>query len=384
MADQNSAVSVEELYKAFADRKEMVRAVDGISFEVEEGEFYTLLGPSGCGKTTTLRCVAGLERTDAGRISIDHKVVSSHQPRVFVPPHKRDIGMVFQSYAIWPHMTVFENVAFPLRVSRQRIPRSEITRRVEEALALVQLEGYGSRLATQLSGGQQQRLALARALVREPKLLLLDEPLSNLDAKLREHMRAELRDIQRRLGVTTIYVTHDQIEALAMSNRIALMDQGHIVQEGRPRELYQKPASEFVASFLGSTNLLEAEVLDSAESRWVLRTTAGHISAACPPGVKHGDKVTLSLRPENISIHSGPAALGNSLEGEVEQFMFLGEMAECRVKVGGTVLRTRQHPNVSFQHGERVHVHIPYEACTVISDEHGVAAPEYKEEPVPA
>jgi len=386
MESQNGrhAVSVTDLFKSYVDRKEKVRAVDGVSFEVEEGEFYTLLGPSGCGKTTTLRSVAGLERTDSGQIVIDNKVVSSHQPPVFVPPHKRDIGMVFQSYAIWPHMTVFENVAFPLRVSKQRVPRSEITRRVEEALALVQLEGYGGRLATQLSGGQQQRLALARALVREPKLLLLDEPLSNLDAKLREHMRAELREIQRRLGVTTIYVTHDQIEALAMSNRIALMSEGHIVQEGRPRELYQKPASQFVASFLGSTNLLEAEALEPAGSMWLLSTPAGQIKAAVPDGVQRGNKVTVSIRPENLTIHAQEPVSGNVLTGTVDMFMFLGEMAECRVSVGGSVLRTRQHPNVTFQHGENVYVQIPYESCTVISDEHGVAAPEYHEEPVPA
>jgi iron(III) transport system ATP-binding protein len=378
------AVSVTDLFKSYADRKEKVRAVDGVSFEVQEGEFYTLLGPSGCGKTTTLRCVAGLERTDSGQIIIDNKVVSAHQPNTFVPPHKRDIGMVFQSYAIWPHMTVFENVAFPLRVSKQRIPRSEITRRVEEALSLVQLGGYGGRLATQLSGGQQQRLALARALVREPKLLLLDEPLSNLDAKLREHMRAELRDIQRRLGVTTIYVTHDQIEALSMSNRIALMSEGHIVQEGRPRELYQKPATEFVASFLGSTNLLDGETLERSDAMWLISTPAGQIKAVCPDGVQSGSKVTVSLRPENLTIHAQAPTSGNVLPGEVEQFMFLGEMAECRVKVGGQVLRTRQHPNLSFQHGEQVYVQIPYESCTVISDEFGVAAPEYREEAVPA
>jgi iron(III) transport system ATP-binding protein len=378
------AVSVLDLCKSYADRKDRVRAVDGVSFQVQEGEFYTLLGPSGCGKTTTLRCVAGLERTDSGQIVIDNRIVSSHQPSIFVPPHKRDIGMVFQSYAIWPHMTVFENVAFPLRVSKQRVARSEITRRVEEALALVELAGYGGRMATQLSGGQQQRLALARALVREPKLLLLDEPLSNLDAKLREHMRAELRDIQRRLGVTTIYVTHDQIEALAMSNRIALMSDGHIVQEGRPRELYQRPATEFVASFLGSTNLLEAEVLEQSDSMWLLRTPAGQIKAACPHGVQPGSKVTVSVRPENLTIHPHEPSAGNVLPGEVEMFMFLGEMAECRVKVGGSTLRTRQHPNVSFGHGEHVYVELPYEYCTVISDEHGVAAPEYREEAVSA
>jgi iron(III) transport system ATP-binding protein len=373
------AVAVIDLYKSYPDRKDRVRAVNGVSFEVHEGEFYTLLGPSGCGKTTTLRCIAGLERPDVARIIIDNHIVFSNQDNTFVPTDKRDIGMVFQSYAIWPHMTVFENVAFPLRVSKQRISRAAITSRVEEALALVQLDGYGGRLAPQLSGGQQQRLALARALVREPKLLLLDEPLSNLDAQLREHMRAELRDIQRRLGITTIYVTHDQTEALSMSNRIALMNGGRIVQEGRPRELYQKPVSDFVASFLGSSNLLEAEVLERSDSMWLLSTPAGRIRAVCPDGVQPGSKVTVSLRPENLTIDVQATASGNVLDGQVEHFMFLGEMAECRVKVGASVLRTRQHPNTYVQYGEHVYVQIPYEACTVISDEHGVAAPNYRE-----
>src|SRR5579885_3417366 len=216
-------ITVRGLVKRFETKEATRNVVNGLEFEIPEGKLFTLLGPSGCGKTTTLRMIAGLERPSDGEILLDGKVVYSRSQNVFVPANKRPIGMVFQSYAIWPHMTVFENVAFPLRVSKQRIPRSEISRRVEEALALVQLAGYGGRMATQLSGGQQQRLALARALVREPKLLLLDEPLSNLDAKLREHMRAELREIQRRLGVTTIYVTHDQAEAMALRNRIALM-----------------------------------------------------------------------------------------------------------------------------------------------------------------
>src|SRR5437773_8359090 len=253
-------LQVTMLRKTFTTERGGVRAVEDVSFTVEEGQFYTLLGPSGCGKTTTLRCVAGLERTDEGRIVVDGRIVSSHSPNVFVPPHKRDIGMVFQSYAIWPHMTVFENVAFPLRVSKQRVSRSEISRRVEEALSLVELGGYGGRMATQLSGGQQQRLALARALVREPKLLLLDEPLSNLDAKLRERMRFELRELQRRLRITTLYVTHDQIEALSMSNVIAVMNAGVIVQEGAPREIYLQPKSKFVANFIGSTNQLAGRV----------------------------------------------------------------------------------------------------------------------------
>jgi iron(III) transport system ATP-binding protein len=375
------AVSVTDLYKSYGDRHNRVSAVAGIGFEIDEGEFYTLLGPSGCGKTTTLRCLAGLERTDGGQITIDGCVVSSQRPNVFVPPDKRDIGMVYQSYAIWPHMTVFENVAFPLRASRQRMSSSDISRKVEAALAVVELNGYAGRMAPQLSGGQQQRLALARAVVREPKLLLLDEPLSNLDAKLREHMRGELRDLQRRLGMTTIYVTHDQTEALAMSNRIALMDQGQIVQEGRPRELYQKPANQFVASFVGNTNLLDAEVAERTGDKWLVRTAAGCLTVACPDGVRPGDVVTVSVRPENITIHAQPPSSGNVLDGQVETFMFLGELAECWVKVGGNRLRTRQHPNVGFAHGQVVHVQIPYEACTVISDQHGVAAPQYQELP---
>src|SRR5215212_4179780 len=302
---QGRSLAVEDLVKIYPDRKQQVRAVDGVSFEVEAGQFYTLLGPSGCGKTTTLRCVAGLERTDGGRIIVDGRVVSADRPRVFVPPHRRDIGMVFQSYAIWPHMTVFENVAFPLRVTRNGFSGTEIKRRVEQALALVQLGGYEGRMATQLSGGQQQRLALARALVREPKVLLLDEPLSNLDAKLRERMRSEVRELQRRLKITTLYVTHDQIEALSMSNRIAVMSNGKVVQEGTPREIYQRPATQFVADFVGSTNFMEGEALEGAVGGAMrLQTPVGQVVAVCPEGVRAGEKVTLSIRPENIRVHT--------------------------------------------------------------------------------
>src|SRR5687767_9366409 len=238
-------LQVTELRKTFHTDRGGVRAVEDISFTVEEGRFFTLLGPSGCGKTTTLRCLAGLERPESGTIRLDDRVLSGDAR--FVPTHARDIGMVFQSYAIWPHMSVFDNVAFPLEVAEPRPGKPEIARAVAEALALVGLEGLEDRPAPQLSGGQQQRLALARALVRKPKLLLLDEPLSNLDAKLRERMRIELRQLQRRLGITTIYVTHDQGEALFLSHRIAVMHAGKIVQEGAPRDLYREPASGFVA-----------------------------------------------------------------------------------------------------------------------------------------
>src|ERR687885_785728 len=270
-------IRIQRLEKVFETPRGAIRAVDEVHLEVGAGEFLVLLGPSGCGKTTTLRCVAGLERPDGGSIVVAGRKVSGNGR--FVPPHKRDIGMVFQSYAIWPHMSVFENVAFPLRVARG-IPGADIKRRVEEALATVQLAGYEGRMATQLSGGQQQRLALARALVRQPRVLLLDEPLSNLDAKLREHMRTEVRELQRALGITTLYVTHDQAEALSMSNRIAVMERGRIMQEGTPREIYQRPATRFVADFVGNANFLEATVLGRNElgGMW-LETAAGRLQA---------------------------------------------------------------------------------------------------------
>ncbi len=291
-------VKVSDLVKAFRDGRATVTACDGVSFEVPEGKFFTLLGPSGCGKTTTLRAIAGLERPDHGEIELGGAVVYSSRHRVFVPPNHRDIGMVFQSYAIWPHMTVFDNVAFPLRVSPTRPARSEIRSRVRRALATVRLDGLEGRPATRLSGGQQQRLALARALVREPKLLLLDEPMSNLDAKLREQMRLELRALQRQLEITTIYVTHDQVEALAMSNFVAVMHEGRIAQIGPPREIYERPATQFVTDFIGSTNLLPGRVVGSAGGdRYRVETAYGPLFCTIPGGVAAGREVTVSVRP---------------------------------------------------------------------------------------
>jgi iron(III) transport system ATP-binding protein len=233
-------IRVENLVKVFrGSHGEQVHALDGVSFSVHEGQFFTLLGPSGCGKTTLLRLIAGLENPQAGEIHIGGKLVCSADKKHFVPANERDIGMVFQSYAIWPHMSVFENVAFPLKVSKQRYDRNEIRNRVDRALATVRLDGYQDRPAPFLSGGQQQRLALARALVREPKIRLRDEPLSNLDAKFREQLRIELRQLQRQLGITTIYVTHDQAEALALSNTVAVMSRGKIIQQ--EAEIYEHP-----------------------------------------------------------------------------------------------------------------------------------------------
>ena len=368
-------VKVADLVRVFRDGRGSVPACDGVSFEVPSGKFFTLLGPSGCGKTTTLRSVAGLERPDSGEIVLEGAVVYSSRGNVFVPPNGRDIGMVFQSYAIWPHMTVFENVAFPLRVSRARPARPEIVLRVRKALATVRLDGLEGRSATRLSGGQQQRLALARALVREPKLLLLDEPMSNLDAKLREQMRLELRALQRQLGITTIYVTHDQAEALAMSNLVAVMHAGRIAQIGPPREIYERPANRFVTDFVGSTNFLPGRVADAAgDDRYRVQTACGALLCAIPGGAPAGGEVTVSVRPEDVVIHEPPRPDG-AWEATVEQVVFLGECMDCRLAVDGQLLRARAHPSVRVRRGDRVFLTFRPDRCIAIRLEADAPAP---------
>ncbi len=366
----NWMIRVTDLVKIYPSGR--VRAVDGVSFAVREGEFYTLLGPSGCGKTTTLRCIAGLERPDGGSIELGDVAVVSE--RVFVPTYRRNIGMVFQSYAVWPHMTVFENVAFPLRVGGQRIRRDVVRERVEKALTLVGLNQVPERMATQLSGGQQQRLSLARALVREPKVLLLDEPLSNLDAKLRERMRGELSVIQRRLGVTTLFVTHDQIEALSMSDRIAVMDAGRIVQEGAPQEVYHHPSNEFVASFIGSTNLFQGE-LDrtpaSAPNRIRLTMEFGPLEVAENVDLRPGLPVIVAIRPEDVVIHgagvTGPVDHPNVYDGGVGIGLFTGTSVEYYLDVGNSLLQARAGSRMQLKRGDAVRVEIPPEACRTFS-----------------
>ncbi|WP_019633950.1 ABC transporter ATP-binding protein [Actinomadura atramentaria] len=354
-------LAVAGLRKGFADRDTVVKAIDDVGFEVREGEIYTLLGPSGCGKTSTLRAVAGLERPDGGRIVIDGNVVTDDG--LFVPPNHRDIGMVFQSYGIWPHMTVFDNAAFPLRVSRPKVSKKEIAARVESALAAVHLAGYEGRNSTQLSGGQQQRLALARALVRRPKLLLLDEPLSNLDAKLRQAMRAELATLQQETGITTLFVTHDQDEALSMSSRIAVMQAGRIVQEGRPRDIYQRPGTRFVADFVGTTNFLPGR---GAAGRRVT-TAVGDLLVEGAPDAAGGD-VLLAVRPEALLLHlSEPAGTPNVVRGEVDRVMFVGEAVDCHVRVGDELWVTRQDPRLEAATGDEVWVELPADRISVLA-----------------
>jgi len=366
-------VNVKGLIKSFESQgHESVRAVDGVNFEVPEGKFFTLLGPSGCGKTTTLRAIAGLERPDDGEIRINGQVVSSTTAGIFISPSERDIGMVFQSYAIWPHMTVFENVAFPLTVGKRKYSKKEIAGRVARALATVQLDGLEQRPAPNLSGGQQQRLALARALVREPKVLLLDEPLSNLDAKLREQMRIELRELQRQLQLTTIYVTHDQAEALAMSNVVAVMNQGKIAQLGRPRDIYDQPMTRFTADFIGSTNFVPGKVIGdpTEDGARLVETQHGNLLCYVSTDLRQGEAVLISIRPQNVLISREPAANArNVFRGKVRVSVFLGEYIDCQVQVGDDVLRAHMHPRLRISRGEEVFVHLPRELCTVVPDE---------------
>jgi iron(III) transport system ATP-binding protein len=355
-----SIVRVEHLEKRYGT----VHAVKGISFDIKEGEFYTLLGPSGCGKTTTLRCLAGLERADGGEVFIKDRLVDNG--RLFVPPYQRPIGMVFQSYAIWPHMTVAGNVAFPLKNER-KYSAKEIDRRVTEALDLVQLTGLGNRPAPNLSGGQQQRLALARALVATPAVLLLDEPLSNLDAKLREEMRLEIKNLTRRLGITTFYVTHDQLEALVLSDRIALMRDGKIIEEGNQYDMYMVPRYTFTADFFGVNNILSGTVIQADNKGKIakldLSLDAPIFAQIRDIPVEPHQNVQVAIRPENISFENIHSMLGapdqrpeeiNILKGVVKEIVFLGDTIDYRIAVKEKLLRVRAHPEMLFKENETV------------------------------
>jgi ABC-type Fe3+/spermidine/putrescine transport system ATPase subunit len=343
-----------------------VSAVNGVTFTVEPGEFFTLLGPSGCGKTTTMRLVAGLEAPDEGEILLNGRCIASQAQGVFLPPDKRKMGMVFQSYAIWPHLTVFENVAFPLRVRGE--PSHVIRRRVGEALELVGLEGLEERGATQLSGGQQQRVALARAIVYTPSLLLLDEPLSNLDAKLREQMRSELRALQRRLGLSVLYVTHDQTEAMTLSDRIAVVHQGRFEQVGTPIEVYERPATAFVGDFLGRTVMLEGLVRREARSVELL-DGAGQLALRdnlCLTFAE-GEKVRILSRPEEIEISPHGEMASNQLAAEIEDVSYLGDHLEYRVAVGAHSFVLSAGKRIRYQIGAKVLLTFDAESLTVVS-----------------
>lgn len=368
-------LKITDLYKVFEPRKgggEGLVAVNGINLEVQEGDLFTLLGPSGCGKTTTLRGVAGLEEPTSGRISVAGEVIFDSENHVNVAANRRGLGMVFQSYAIWPHMNVFKNVAYPLsmRFGSRRLSKKVIRERVERVLEAVQLEHLVERPATDLSGGQQQRLALARALVMEPPLLLLDEPLSNLDAKLREQMRFELKRLQRDLNITAVYVTHDQTEALVMSTTIAVMNKGNVEQVGRPRDIYNQPRTRFVADFIGTSNFFDGTIarLDS-DGKYRVATSQGELVVPSAAELPTGTRVTVSVRPEHITL------LGNTSEPRLNVFRaevlargFMGEAVEHELQIGDLRLRMRCNPSVSIPAGNEVMVELPSEWCSLIPD----------------
>jgi iron(III) transport system ATP-binding protein len=366
-------LEVHDLVKSFPgarqERHKRVLAVDHVSLSVTEGELFTLLGPSGCGKTTTLRSVAGLETPDQGTITLGGRVLFSSETRTRVPANQRGLGMVFQSYAIWPHMDVYGNVAFPLQVlpRSQRPKRSEMREKVERALTVVKLDHLASRDATALSGGQQQRLALARALVMEPALLLLDEPLSNLDAKLREDMRFELKRLQREIGVTCIYVTHDQTEALAMSYEVAVMRDGKIEQIGRPRDIYESPKTRFVADFIGTSNFIDGVVEERTPAGYLVRTEQGHLQVPSEAHHAAGDAVVVSARPEHISLSTDRNGTGpNRWPGRVSVRSFLGEVVDHVVSVGDREIRVRCNSTISIPAETDVTLVFNQEAFTLI------------------
>jgi iron(III) transport system ATP-binding protein len=348
-------ISIRGLQKSFRAQEGRVNALKNIDLEVGEGEFCVLLGPSGCGKTTTLRCVAGLERPDAGDIEIAGRLVNSCSRKLHVPTEKRDIGMVFQSYAIWPHMNVFQNVAFPLTQGQKRFQRSLVAEKVRNALKRVQLDGLEDRPATDLSGGQQQRVAMARAMVTEPKILLMDEPLSNLDARLREQMRVELKKITSSIGVTTLYVTHDQAEALSLGDKVCVMNAGEILQIARPHDVYARPVSLFVAQFVGEMNFVNGKVSGPGE----VESPLGKVKVSLPNGVQLGAQVTLAIRPEHVGLQATAAPDSMCIRGKVTSKNYLGDAALIEVDVNGVGLLVKLAGDTELSIGHQAAVDLP-------------------------
>lgn len=364
---QQNILYLEDVHKFFPGGN---RAVNGLTLDIRQGEIFTLLGPSGCGKTTTLRMIAGLEQPDQGEIRLHEKILAKPAQNISVPPHKRRMGMVFQSYAIWPHLTVFETVAYPLRA--RRVPSAEVRKRVLRILELVGLDGKEDRPGPALSGGQQQRVALARALVYEPEILLLDEPFSNLDSKLREQMRIELKLLQRRVGVTVILVTHDQLEALSLSDRMAVMNMGRAEQVGAPKQLYETPATLFVKDFIGKSVSLAAEianVIPGNEIRVAMRGMRdGYLVSKnnfVPDGRK-GQQVSVAVRPEDVVVNpNGVGDGGNQLQGVIDALLFIGDRFECHVKIGDQAVLVYTPRHRPLQEGQTVKLYFPPEEISV-------------------
>jgi iron(III) transport system ATP-binding protein len=356
-------IHAEGLVKTFGEQ----RALDHVDFTVRDGELFTLLGPSGCGKSTTLMSIAGFQQPEEGRIRVGERVVFDAGRRIALPAEHRNLGIVFQSYAVWPHMTVYENLAFPLKV--RRLKHSEIRQRITDTLELVEMTQYEKRYPHELSGGQQQRVALARALVYSPSVLLLDEPFSNLDAKLRIRARSWVKDLQHRLGLTTIFVTHDQDEALSMSDRIAVMSHGEIQQIGAPEDVYHRPANRFVAEFVGRVNLIEGVVASVDGGRAILDVDGGarRLTVASANDAKVADRLTVVVRPEAMTLLAGDDVSvngTNTWDANVHATAFLGDHYEYELEAGKLQLIAQTARPVN---GSRIRVHIPDEACAVVA-----------------
>lgn len=370
-----SMLSLRDLHVTYRSEGGDVSAVRGVTLDVAPGQFYTLLGPSGSGKSTILRAIAGLERPTAGEIRIGTDVVYSSQRGIHVPAHRRRVAMVFQSYAIWPHMDVYSNVAFPLLHGQRRYPEPEVRRRVQQLLEMVKLDKFAKRPAALLSGGEQQRVALARALAAEPAVLLLDEPLSNLDAGLRLEMRREIRRLVKDLGITTVYVTHDQEEAFALSDRIAVLKDGVVMQDSDPKELYLRPRTAFVGRFVGNANLLPGVVTriqgDGSDYRVGVATSVGNMHGFSVSRLDRGASVFVAIRPDVFLppgwVNGKAGDLKNSLRGRVQESVFTGGTTEIQLDIGdGLSIRVRWPGYHDLHVGDELHVEVPATVCSVV------------------
>ncbi len=358
-------IQISNLSKDYYLEGKKIKALDHVNLDIPANQIFTILGPSGCGKTTLLRSIVGLEVPDAGEIVIGKEVVFAKEKNIFVPPEKRGLGMVFQTYAIWPHMNVFDNVAYPLQARHE--PKEKIKRKVAEALQLVQLSGFENRPATKLSGGQQQRVALARALVAEPKVILFDEPLSNLDAKLREETRKELRRFLTKLKITAVYVTHDQAEALSLSDIIAIMNNGRIVEVGTPREIYFHSEQKFVADFIGRANILEGRVAAVQNNYLVTETVLGSIICQRKKEIPIGEKVFICIRPEFIKVlKEDQEKRLNIFWGKIESLVFSGDLCEGEARIDQIALNFQIGPTSSLKEGEGIFLQLPPEHCQIL------------------
>jgi iron(III) transport system ATP-binding protein len=365
-AEPSSVVRVRSLAKYFRrEDNTIVPAVDHVSLDVNKGEFVVLLGPSGCGKTTLLRCIGGLEKPDSGTIEVHGATVYDSDAALNVPPERRRISMIFQSYALWPHMSVFDNVAYPLRA--RGMQKELIAARVEEVLALVGIPGLVRQFPAQMSGGQQQRVALARAIAPKDELVLFDEPLSNVDAKVREALRIELLEMQLKLGFAAVYVTHDQTEAMALAHRVAVMRTGKVVQLASPREVYLRPSTRYVANFVGATNEITGRIAGEAGDRVRIETALGEMSVAATEAFAAGTEVALVFRPERCKLTATEPQGDARWQGVVEAALFLGPYTEHLVRVAGSIFRVWGDGEV-FENGARVWLSVAPDDIRAVSD----------------